>query len=229
MSNQPGRRAGHIKAAPYSDKRLLDPLERISEVIFGLIMALTFTGTLSVVQADRAEVKDMLIGAIGCNIAWGLVDAVMYLVSIVIFRARGATILKFVQATDDHARANEHIAEHLPPVIASAIEENGLDAIREKLKALPAIPNRKLTARDFKGALGVFILVVLSTFPPVIPFLFISNAANALRVSNAVSILMMFLCGWLLARYAGNNKWLTGIIIALLGVALVLITIALGG
>ena len=53
---------------------VLDPIERISEILFGLIMALTFTGTLSAASAGRAEVREMLLGAIGCNLAWGLVD-----------------------------------------------------------------------------------------------------------------------------------------------------------
>ncbi len=36
-----------------SSKRVLEPNERISEVLFGLIMVLTFTGSLSVAEAAR--------------------------------------------------------------------------------------------------------------------------------------------------------------------------------
>ena len=46
-------------------KRFLDPLERSSEILFGLIMVLTFTGTLSAAEAGRAEVRAMLVGALG--------------------------------------------------------------------------------------------------------------------------------------------------------------------
>src|SRR6478609_7585843 len=53
-------------------KRILEPSERIAEVLFGLIMVLTFTGSLSIAEADRAEVRSMLIGALGCNTVWGL-------------------------------------------------------------------------------------------------------------------------------------------------------------
>ena len=62
-----------------SSRLVLDPNERIAEVLFGLIMVLTFTGSLSVAEADRAEVRTMLIGALGCNLAWGVIDAVLYL------------------------------------------------------------------------------------------------------------------------------------------------------
>ena len=58
-----------------SSKRALDPIERVAEVVFGLIMVLTFTGSLSVATAGNAEVREMLIGALGCNLAWGVIDA----------------------------------------------------------------------------------------------------------------------------------------------------------
>ena len=54
-----------------SSKRVLDPMERISETLFGLIMALNFTRTLDVATADSIKVQTMLIGALGCNLAWG--------------------------------------------------------------------------------------------------------------------------------------------------------------
>jgi hypothetical protein len=53
----------------------LDPMDRISEVLFGVIMVLTFTGALSIATADRLEVREMLVGALGCNLAWGVIDA----------------------------------------------------------------------------------------------------------------------------------------------------------
>ena len=53
-------------------ERVLDPIERVSEVIFGLLMAMTFIGSLSVATAGREEVRTMMITALGCNLAWGL-------------------------------------------------------------------------------------------------------------------------------------------------------------
>ena len=228
MRSEPGIVASG-RTEPYSERRILDPVERISEVLFGLIMALTFTGTLSVVNADKTEIKTMLVGAIGCNIAWGLVDAVMYLVTTMILRGRSLTLLKHVRETSDSEKANEYIKEHLPPVIADVLGVESIDNIRQKLNAMPELPSKKLRAYDFKAALGIFILVVLSTLPPVIPFLFVRDAAMALRISNLVAIIMMFISGWMLARFAGNNKLLTGIVVALLGIGLVLLTILLGG
>ena len=69
-------------------KRLLDPIDRISEILFGLLMAVTIVGSLSIATAGGDEVRTVLIAALGCNLAWGLVDAVMYLVRTVTEKTR---------------------------------------------------------------------------------------------------------------------------------------------
>jgi hypothetical protein len=60
-------------------ERLLDPIDRISEILFGLIMAVTIIGSLSIATAGQTQAPTVMLSALGCNLAWGLVDAVMYL------------------------------------------------------------------------------------------------------------------------------------------------------
>ena len=69
---------------------VLSPVDRVSELLFGLFMALTFTGAVSVAEAGRDEIRTMFIAALGCNLAWGLVDAVMYVVRTVTERGKVA-------------------------------------------------------------------------------------------------------------------------------------------
>ena len=78
-------------------KRVLDPIDRVSEVLFGLIMVLTFTGSLSVADAGRDDVREMLIGALGCNVAWGIIDAMLYLMGTLAEKGRGIITLQAVQ------------------------------------------------------------------------------------------------------------------------------------
>ena len=80
----------------------LEPTERIAEVLFGLIMVLTFTGSLSVAEADRAEVRTMLVGALGCNLAWGIIDAVFYLMGIMLAKGGGLLTFRAVRQATDH-------------------------------------------------------------------------------------------------------------------------------
>ena len=72
------------------------------------------------------------------------------------------------------------------------------------------------------------LLSFLSTFPIVIPFIFIGDAKVALRVSNAVAIAMLFLCGYIIGDRSGLRPWLTGVAMVAVGGALVGVAIALG-
>ena len=211
-------------------ERALDPIARVSEVLFGLIMALTFTGTLSAATADREEVRTLLVGVIGCNIAWGLVDAVMFLMSSLTERGHGLLTIQAVRSAASPAAAHRVIAGAVPPILASTLEPVTLEHIRRGLLGITDLPaSPALTKRDWLGALAVFLLVFLSTFPIVVPFLVFKNVRLALRLSNLVALVMLFVTGSWLARHGGHNPLWTGLSMMLLGVVLVGITIALGG
>ena len=75
----------------------------------------------------------------------------------------------------------------------------------------------------------MFLLVFLSTFPVVLPFVFMSHPAHSLRVSNAIAIIMLFLTGWTYGKFAGGRPWRVGLVMVVIGVCLVALTIALGG
>ena len=210
--------------------RVLDPIDRVSEVLFGLIMVLTFTGSLSVAEAGREDVREMLIGALGCNIAWGIIDAMLYLMGVLAEKGRGLITLLAVRKATDPQEAQRHIAGALPPVVASILEPAELESIRQRLARLPEPPTHaRLDRDDWLGAIGVFVLVFLSTFPVAIPFIFMHEAGPALRVSNAIAIVMLFLLGYAFARMTGRHPWLVGIAMVAIGAMLVSMTMALGG
>ncbi len=208
--------------------QVLDPIERASEAIFGVLMAMTFTGSLNAASAGREEIGTMLLTALGCNVAWGLTDAVMYLVGAVTEKSRRATLLRRLRKTADLEAAHRLIADELPDRLAGGVQAGTLEAIR---KALVAVPDAavQLTARDLKAAAGVFALVVLATFPVVVPFVFTKNVYVAMRVSNGLAVATLYAYGSLLGKYSGGRPWKYGLTIAAIGMALVAIIIALGG
>ena len=211
-------------------ERLLDPMERVSEILFGLIMVLTFTCSFSVAEAGRDEVRAMLVGALGCNLAWGIIDAVFYLMGCFSMQARGILQLKAVRTLADSGAACRVIADALPMRVASVLSPDQLEQIRQKLDQLPEPPVRpRLSPNHWLGALGVFLIVFVSTFPVVVPFIFVGDARLALRISNAVAVALLFLVGYRFGRYAGHRPWGTGVAMVILGGALVGITISLGG
>ena len=205
-------------------------MDRISEVLFGLIMVLTCTSTISVVTADRIQIRTMLIGALGCNLAWGIIDAGMYLMARLHEQGRNILMLRAARAASDLDAAQAAIAGALPPLLASVLTQEQLELMRQKLRQLPEPPMRpSLTKKDWVGAVAVCLLVFLSTLPVAIPFMLTNDARLALRVSNAIAIVMLFLCGYLFGRHAGLRPWLSGLSSVAIGSLLVLVAIALGG
>ena len=65
-------------------RRPLEPMDRIAEVFCGVLMVLTFTLTLNKADAGRETVREMLIAALGCNVAWGLIDGALYVLGCLI-------------------------------------------------------------------------------------------------------------------------------------------------
>jgi len=209
------------ETAVKSTKRVLESIDRISEVLFGLIMVLTFTGSLSAAESGRAEVRTMLVGAIGCNLAWGLIDAIMYLMGCVSDRAadiRTASAIRSARNPDD---AGAVIARALPPVVASALEPADLRRIHAKLmQDLPSLVHPRLHWDDWLGALAVFLLVFISTIPVVLPFLLLTDAVIAIRLSNAIAVAMKFATGYAFGHVAGYRPFLMAGSMVLLGAVL---------
>ena len=138
-----------------SSKRVLEPHERISEVLFGLIMVLTFTGSLSVAEAGRDDVRTMLIGALGCNLAWGIIDGVLYLMGCLAEKGRNLTTLRAVRRATDPQKAQRLIAEALPPLVASVLEPAELETMHQRLQQLPEPPGaRPPESRRLAGCSG---------------------------------------------------------------------------
>lgn len=209
---------------------VLSPAERVSEILFGLIMTLSITGTMSVAAGGGEDVGVMLWGVLGCNIAWGVIDGILYLIGSAYERGRGFQLYTFVRTSGPPKEARDAIAESMPPVVAEVLQPEELEGLRNRLAALPDRPRPPIIrGEDVRGAIGVFMLVVLSALPVIVPFLLIMDPLPALRVSNAVAVGMLFLCGYTLGKHAGIPKVRTGLVMVALGVVLVGMTIALGG
>jgi len=213
-----------------SSKRVLEPGERIAEVLFGLIMVLSFTGSLSVAEAGREDVRTMLIGALGCNIAWGIIDGILYLMDCLSERGRDIRALRAVRKAVDPEEARRVIADALPPVVAATLGPAEYELVRQKLAQLPEPPPRPwLSKADWLGGLSVFLWVFVTTFPVAIPFIFMSDVGLAMRVSNGIAVALLVVAGYAFGRITDYHPWLTSLAMVVLGGVLVAVTIALGG
>lgn len=211
-------------------RRVLDPVDRASEILFGLIMVLTFTVSLNAAEAGRSDVRAMLVGALGCNLAWGIIDAVMFLMGTKGERAIASRIVRAIQEAPTVSAAHVLIADALPSIVLPALSAVDLERIRLHLLRLPdnMMDPQPFGRQDYIGAVCIFTLVFLCTFPVVIPFMFLNDASFALRVSNVIAITMLFLTGYTFGNQSGR-PWRVGLLMVVIGLSLMSVALVFGG
>lgn len=149
----------------------LNPVDRIAEVLFGLIMVLTFTGAISAITDAREDVRELLWAALGCNVAWGLVDALMYLMNVAIERGHAITVIKKIHETTNPDEAGQILKDEIQPGIAGLLTKAELAELSNRLRKLPEPSTKNLiTGTDVWAGVQIFLLVFLCTFPVAIPF-----------------------------------------------------------
>lgn len=209
---------------------VLNPVDRISEVLFGLIMVLTFTGCISAATDGKDEIRQLLWAALGCNVAWGLVDAIMYLMNLLIERGHAINIIHKLQHSENQQKERTILKDEIQPLIAHLLLGDELDQLAARIKQLPPPEKKNIISRtDMFAGLQIFMLVFFCTLPVALPFAIFEEVPRAMRVSNGVALLMLFIGGYKLAKYAGFRPWITALLYAFIGVLLVALTMALGG
>ena len=207
---------------------VLDTVERVSEMCFGLFMALTFVGAVFA-TTDTQDGRTMFYTALGCNVAWGMVDAVMYLVRTITNRGKTLSIARAVRAAPNAESGVAVLRTGMPPPWDELTSDAELLAIRGRVLAAQLPGRPQLNARDLAGAVGIFLIVVGSTFPVALPFVVMADVRDALVVSRTLTLTMLFFGGLALGRFAGYGTWRSGVAMVALGGALTAAIIALGG
>ncbi|MGZ5910270.1 MAG: VIT1/CCC1 transporter family protein [Reyranella sp.] len=213
--------------------RYLDPSESLLEVLFGLIMSLTLTaGARLLSERQDIDAASLAAALVGCNVAWGIIDAVFYLLGTRFSRNQRVQFVRRLRATTDDSQAFDAIREEFglegePPMR----EEDRAAFYRSLLQMLrhAGTKRARFLRDDFVAAVVIVLLVSATAIPAALPLLLLSDGYGALRVANILQIFLLFLVGYGWAHYSGANPWSTGIMIALLGVGLVLVSVALGG
>jgi hypothetical protein len=214
--------------------RYLDPGETLGELLGGLIMALTFTlGARLFTAGGQLETHELIVAIVGCNVAWGIIDATLYVLDSLFYRSRHARFfqgLKYVRSEAEAlAAVEQEFGLEEEPL---AVHPEDRARLYQSLLALSihATPARTgLRRQDFVSAFIVFVLVSATALPGVIPLLLLADANFALHVSNWVLILLLFLVGYWWGRYTSAPPWRVGLTAMLLGVFMVLVAVALGG
>jgi hypothetical protein len=213
--------------------RHLDPSESLLEILFGLIMALTMTAGARLLTAPaELNAAELAVALLGCNVAWGVIDAAFYLLGARFNRNRRMVLVRRLQLAVDQDEAIRLVREEFDlegePEMRT---EDRADFHRSLTLMLQhaKVERAHLLPGDYIAAAVICVLVSLAALPGLIPLLFTGDAAMALRIANGLQVGLLLLIGYRWAHYSGANPWRASALVGLLGVGLVLVAVALGG
>jgi VIT1/CCC1 family predicted Fe2+/Mn2+ transporter len=176
--------------------------------------------------------RSLLVAAIGCNLAWGLIDGCLYVMSAVYERGRRLRLHRAAQRTDP-VSARVAARDALQEASGSLFEPHELDRLAERLVTLarttPAPDHVRTRRSDLAPLAASVVLNVAATVPATLALLLIDDWRVALRVSNAVIVGMLFVAGFAWGRAAGFRPWRSGCTLLAIGVGMVAVAVALGG
>jgi len=213
--------------------RYLDPSESLLEILFGLVMALTMTaGARLLSEPATLDPIELVIALAGCNVAWGVIDAVFYLMGSLFNRNRRVQLVRQLQAATNDDQAIALIRDEFdlmgePPTRVEdrvAFHRSVLELLRHA-----GAERAQFTQAEFISAGIILVLVSLAAVPGLIPLLLINHTDTALRVANALQVVLLFAIGYRWAQYSGAPGLRGALIVGVLGVVLVLVAMALGG
>ncbi|HEX4796081.1 MAG TPA: VIT1/CCC1 transporter family protein, partial [Humisphaera sp.] len=174
----------------------------------------------------------LLIAVLGCNIAWGIVDAATYILGNLMTRGARARLILAVKQRPDDPHTAEVVTSRIDALIGDLLTPAQHQQLHQWILqgAADAEPEpTRLKKEDLYTGLACFLIVFGAAIPVLVPFILIRNEAVALRVSNGLILAMLFGVGWRWARFANLSRVRTGLSLLGLGLVLVLITIVLGG
>jgi len=210
----------------------LTPSERLSEALYSLILVLTVISAIEITIArDQQTSSTILFVALGASVAWGMVDAVVYVLTGLHKRNHHVRVVSRIKKRPK-ADAIRQIDDELEDSLIGVLDKEERDRIAEQVFATmhDATPLRQgVTKDDVLGGIASFLISFIIVLPPLMPFILNLPLDYAIRLSNVIAVAMLFIVGYVSGGLGGMNRIRWALTITVLGVIIVLVTILLGG
>jgi len=206
-----------------------------AEVIYGVIIAMTFTSALR--DLPWAIVEKMLVErtvytALFCCIAWGIADGLFYLWERNYLIRQENRIIELSKSAQTDPAVSLVEAQLDDTVLRNIPGEQRRELYQKLVQFLSGAGAKEtLSMREaFTIVGGTFIRSALAGVVVVIPFFATTDVDLALKVSNLLGILLLFGIGYLRAL---DREFIHRIVMAvgtsLIGIVIAGITVVLGG
>jgi len=205
------------------------------EIISGLFIVLILINNFEIISKNWALNNAVLFAfiIILINLIWGIVDGLSFIFTSLLEKGRYNRMISRVKSSDKKL-ATEIIKNELDNTIISRCDKETKEQIIEavfknlSLTSSAIIKKPKIFKSDIIGAFLCVFFVFLPCIVILPFFLLINNLTLAILVSNIIGLGMLFAFGYKLGSCTDRNKIITGMIIMLIGLAIIATAIAFG-
>ncbi len=205
-----------------------------AEVMYGVIIAMTFTSMLRgyPVVFDFVLNK-IIVAALTCCIAWGIADGLFYVWERNYIIRQENRIIDMSKTGQENESAILLLAGQLDDTILRKLSDENRKKVYNKLNLyLSTVDVREnVSLHDTLIIIfGTFIRSAMAGVIVVIPFFIVQNVQQALIISNIAGIFLLFGVGYLRALERDLfSKVLFGFASSFIGITIAVITVVLGG
>jgi len=219
----------------------LDPIDSLFTMFFSVLFALVLTLSYAVLIHRGAIGPDLpsgygqevFLAILGAATAWAIIDGVLYVLAAVLARNERYRFLRYVQTSDSEEEATTVIANELDFILEPITSDEQRRALYHDMLAYlsEAEPQANGVQReDAVGGVAAMLLSVAVVLPCLLPLLLVpDNIALAIRISNVASFLVIYAAGYSWGIHTDANPWKTGLLLASVCLAMVLVAMLLGG
>lgn len=213
------------------NKKLITPVDMVTELMAGIIMALTVSASLYTVADGRVSAHMIATATIGCNLAWAIFDGLFYVFNARASQSHKRQVIASLRAAPDAEEFARRLQAALQAPISLVRQCVNMSELRVWLAhdEWQAQHNESSRSEDWLGGLAIEAVEVASAIPVILPLIVIADPRVAIRVAGVIAIVMMSLSGIQVARWNGQSIWLLGIGTPLIGVMLIAVCLILGG
>jgi len=206
--------------------------ERYAEAFYGIIMVTGCTGMVSLgVPKEEAGVQFMLWTALFVNILWGLIDGFTVIYGSMVDEVASDVAVGNVRSGNDTEGATEEVLGALDDSLIGKLSDQDkakvVEVIRTAKSYSPFV--NKLRWKEIKRILAIFSIDFITMFPVSIPFIFMTDITDAVRVSFVIATFLMAYLGYQWAKYARMRRWRIAVYFSSFTIFLLLISFILGG
>jgi hypothetical protein len=209
----------------------LSPGQRLSELFYGVVMAVILTGMINVgLPPTESTLRLLLFGTFAVNISWGVIDGVTSMYGGLANRADFSRTANAFRADPAGPEKREAVARALQGTIVENLDEAGQAAVVDMIGAGKPVSGQRYppVREDWYAAIATIVIDFVLVFPVMAPYFIFNTVRWAVFVSHTISILMLAGIAVVWAGQLNLNTKKAGVIVGIISIIMIYSTYAIG-